>query len=97
MTMPTIRHILDLSTSHLPQRFFEEGCDLTGRHQIDYGMLLWVPDDPTDINNLGADEESDDAAPEIVRLRVYAREHGCDYILLDRDGEVDPNLPTWEW
>lgn len=36
-------------------------------------------------------------APGIVPLIVYAIEIGCTMINLDRDAEVIPNLPTFEW
>ena len=94
-----VRKFLDLSTAHLPERFFEDGSCLTGRYQHDVGMLLWVPDDPTEhVREHGDDpQDCDDAAPEVLAVRLYARSLGCDYILFDADGPEDPNLPVFEW
>lgn len=94
--MPTVRKFLDLSTRYLPRRFFQPGTDLTACYQSEYGMLLWVPDDPDDPGNHRCDDDSDDGAPEIIAVRRYARSLGCDYILFDRDGG-DADLPTWNW
>jgi hypothetical protein len=35
--------------------------------------------------------------PEIEALWRHARAHACDYIRLDADEEVDPDLPVYEW
>ncbi len=92
---PTIRKMLDLSTAHLPARFFEPGCDLSGADLTESGMLLWVAADPAADAAPGASE--DDRAPEVLAVRRYARAQGCDYILFDVNAGVCPDLPTWEW
>jgi sugar phosphate isomerase/epimerase len=78
-----------------------------------YGAWLWVPDDVDarleeyDYTPAGTDC-SDDAAgsrastdaeaiSDIERLWRYARRLGCDYIRLDADADVDPQLPKYEW
>lgn len=95
--MPVIRSFLDLSTAHLPPRFFEDGATLTGRHPTEHGMLLWVPESADEIRKVGASDDCDDAAPEVVAVRLYARALGCDYILFDGDGPVADELPTFTW
>jgi hypothetical protein len=30
-------------------------------------------------------------------VQLHARSLGCDYVLFDRDAEVDPYLPSWQW
>jgi hypothetical protein len=97
-----IRKMLDISTAHLPFRFFDPADssawnNVPLHHETGYGVMVWVPDDPTDINNLGSEEGDDAVPPEIVALWRYARERGCDYIMLDEDGDVLNDLPTWEW
>ncbi len=43
----TVRKFLDLCTSHLPRRFWEDGHPtITGWYEHDVGALMWVPDDP---------------------------------------------------
>lgn len=88
-----IRKMLDLSTAHLPESL---GTDLTAEYGVtayrtEYGFLMWVPDDPSEVN--------DDASvpSEVLIIQKYARALGCDYVLFDRDGPINPNLPTWEW
>jgi hypothetical protein len=98
VSAPTIRRFLDLSTSHLPQKFFlPDGPDLTAAYPTGHGLLLWVPDDPESYVDPEADDDDGDAMIEIITIRRYARAHGCDYILLDADGPECADLPTWRW
>lgn len=94
---PEVRLFLDLSTRHLPRRFFDPGAylDLVGAHPTDVGMILWVPDDPEP--EAAASTYRGDRAPEILRVRTFARALGCDYIMFDRDGPEVAELPTWSW
>lgn len=32
---------------------------------------------------------------EVLAVQRHARSLGCDFVLLDRDGPHDPDLPTW--
>ena len=92
---PRVRHFLDLSTSHLPHDTMQAlaGLDNVVAHQTAYGALLWVPDDPT-----ASAHTMDDPVPdEVLTVQLYARSLGCDYVLFDRDAEVDDRLPTWPW
>ncbi len=86
-----LRTFLDLNTDHLPPRFYDSTtvC-LTGGYHLEHGMLLWVP---LPGECVGGD---DDNAPEVVRLREYAREVGAEYVLLDRDAPHDPTLPIFD-
>jgi hypothetical protein len=34
---------------------------------------------------------------DLKTVLAYARSLGCEWLCLDRDGDVNPNLPTWEW
>lgn len=94
----TIRRVLDLSTAHLPQPLLLFGSrdgtpGVWGNaivYVLDYGFLLWVPDDPTDESN------SYDVPREIVEVQLYAREAHCDYVLFDADGPKNPDLETFD-
>jgi hypothetical protein len=50
----------------------------------DYGWFMWVPEDPED--GLPAD---------LYHIFVYARKVGADYLLIDVDAEVNPDLPVY--
>lgn len=88
--------MLDLSTAHLPAELCSNGLlnDVPGVLVImdgRYGYLVYVPV----TNDLWDDRER---CPEpVARILRYARDHDCDYIYLDADGEVVPDLPCWEW
>jgi len=93
--MPNIRLMLDLSTAHLP----EEVCDNLGAyenvtaHHCICGWLLWIPDDPD-----GSDDALRVPVPDVVlTIQRYARAAGCDWVLFDRDADIDDRLPTWDW
>lgn len=90
-----IHNLLTLSTGHLERRWFEPGAALpTASVALTYGMLLWVPDDIDD-SLLGCAEGDPDNDPAIVALRRFAREHGCDWIMLDSDGPMVRGLQFW--
>lgn len=89
-----IRTILDISTDHLPARFLDANVvTLTGGGHLETGLLLWVPP-PGGCTGSGGTK--DDNAPEVVRLREYARGLGADYVLLDRDAPHDMDLPVFD-
>ena len=93
--VPRRRLILDLSTSHLPEHL---GTDLNAHdavvaYNLEYGWLMWVPDDPV----VDDDDPMGRVPSEVLLIQLYARRWGCDYVLFDADGPVDPNLPAWEW
>jgi hypothetical protein len=94
--MATIRKMLDISTAHLPARFFApETCveaweNVGGVHPTEYGVIVWVPDD---VEN----GEMPDTPEEVTAIRRYARALDCDYIMLDCDAEQLADLPSWEW
>ncbi|MFG3710946.1 hypothetical protein [Micromonospora sp. NPDC047730] len=89
----TVRQFLDLSTSHLPEKV----CDglggypgVTAYEHTAYGWFVWAPSDP----NLDIYEK---VPEEIKAIWRHARKLGCEYVLLERDADDDPNLPTWNW
>jgi hypothetical protein len=91
-----VRQFLDLSTRHLPDRFATQvnltECDGLVVYEMRYGWLLWVPEDPDAREDFGPD-----VPHEVLVVQRYARSLGCDYVMFDRDGPVDPQLPSWDW
>jgi hypothetical protein len=58
------------------------------------------PDDPNyaDVHQAEAQERDLNEIPsEIVTIWRYAEKHDCQYVLLDRDAEKNPDLPTYDW
>ena len=92
---PRIRSFLDLSTNHLPPDVFAELTTLDNvvAYRTTHGALLWVPDDPQASHDFAEDPGPD----EVLAVQLYACRLGCDYILFDGDGDVDPSLPSWTW
>lgn len=102
--MPAIRRMLDLSTAHLTPEMREElplyGRDggapswggAAGVYPTEHGALVWVPDDPEE-----SAANSDEALPlELIVIQKHARRYGCDYILFDADGPMDPGLDVFD-
>ena len=69
---------------------YEDGSELflTIGSYGDYGWFLWVPGTEV-IRN------SDNIPADLTTIFTYARQIGCSYLLLDIDGEVNPNLPVY--
>ena len=94
-TAPPVRRLLDLSTAHLPQHLGSDGlsaADGVTAYQLAYGWLMWVPEDP---DRHAADYP--ELPPEVLTVQRYARRHGCDYVLFDRDADTVADLPTFTW
>lgn len=93
-----IRKVLDLSTMHLTPEVLEDltGFDGVVAYTLDIGYLLWVPEDPEDhAADYGDEEECDGVPDHVLAIQLYARRHGADYVLLDRDGPKNEELPTF--
>lgn len=106
--MATTHTYLDISTAHVTKEEMEAiekiaAVPLALRHAIEpleipvsadtrYGAWLYVPD---------ADPEEDavrrEAYPNIQALIDLARQNDCIYINLDADGEIEPELPRFQW
>lgn len=110
--MTRIISVLDLATSHLPEMLMvgpmtrppKAGERIGPLDSIEgviayphgeYGYLLWVPNDPQDHALVYGDDAT--IPPEVLAVQVYARSLDCDYVLFDRDADVNDALPTWEW
>jgi hypothetical protein len=101
---PNIFKALDLKAGHLPQEVYENLKSFDGviAYSVDYGYLLLVPEDVDKHFSDYADEgegepEEYRTPPALLVVLRHARKLGCDYILLDRDGRIDPGLPTYDW
>jgi hypothetical protein len=99
----TVRTVLDLSTAHLSDNVRQNLNSYEGvtAHEFGYGWLLFVPT-PDTIR--GADVEPDEVEDldeyeyppaEVVAIWQLAEKLNCDYVLFDRDGPTDGNLPTY--
>jgi len=33
----------------------------------------------------------------VLTIQRYARQRGCDYVLLGQDADIIDGLPTWDW
>lgn len=92
-TNAAVRPMLDLATAHLPARLGTDGletADGVTAYPLPHGWLLYVPDRPQD-------HTDDGVPPEVLTVQVYARRHGCDFVLFDCDGPYNPDLPSWDW
>lgn len=55
-----------------------------------YGWFMWVPEDA------GAPVGDDyDMPADLYHIFVYAKQAGADYLLIDIDAEVNPDLPVY--
>lgn len=55
---------------------------------LEHGFLLWVPDSP---------EQAEGTHAAVLKIQLFARKHGCDYVLLDSDGPEEVELSTFDW
>lgn len=98
MPTPHIQPMLDLSTEHVPPDQCARLSYMDGviaYELAEYGYLIWVP--PTDEDAETRDWRRSVVPEEVQRMIDYADSLGCEWIKLDRDGTVDPALPTYAW
>lgn len=89
-----VTKLLTLSMNHIcfstSAMLAESGRELpiTVGSYGDYGWFLWVPkaEDLRTVDNIPAD---------LVIIFTYARQIGCSFLLLDIDGDENPNLPVY--
>jgi hypothetical protein len=74
----------DPRTSHLPDR-----PPTAGGIYGEYGWFMYVQREP--------DPRLDDEFPGLEEVFEFARKHGVDYVLLDRDGPVMDGLASYDW
>jgi hypothetical protein len=85
---------IELSMRHLPidARYELNSFEGMVADELPDGWLVWVP---TDVDDHFADYE-EDAPTEVIDVLRHARTLGCDHILFDTDGPIDPTLPIYE-
>jgi hypothetical protein len=87
-----LRPFLDISSAHISQatRDLLEDRSCRQRHPMDailgcaYGWMIHVP------------EEIDNEPTDLKRVLLHAKKAGADYVMLDCDGPVIEELPTYE-
>jgi len=87
-----VTQTLRLAWGHLPggDPVVLDGLDGVEVHQLgDWGALVYVPEDPE--RWLGQHEVPDDAdlaalALHVLAVQLYARRHGCSWVMFDVDG-----------
>lgn len=97
------RRVAVLSTEHLPA-VCQDGDWPIGivAYRYEEGFLLWVPDAPTDPDNLAHQENAEEGQAyarnyeALLRIQVEARAAGCDYVMFDNDGPVQTAFPTFD-
>lgn len=86
---------LDASTAHMKKgdavklKIRAIICDPRG----EYGWWVHVSDDPADEISLKVAGMS----AEFIGVITYARAHGCNWVLFDRDADHIPGLPVFNW
>ena len=90
--MSAVRCFLDLSTAHLSEedRTLLDACAGHDTGEVlcartPYGWFVY------------ANEERPEISDTLWGLFQAARERGCEYLLLDRDAPVLPDLAVFEW
>lgn len=90
----SVLKFLDLSTGHLPNPdVFEGAAEMFVCFERPEGWFVVVPE----LADIGHIEQKGDVDRALVRIFRYAFERDCAYVLFDRDGFINPNLPRWEW
>lgn len=77
-----IEKILVLSTGHIPEPTADLPCDYYSHGG--YGWLIYA-------------RQQTPEYPELNILLELARSKDCHWLLLDRDGPIEPQLPTYDW
>ena len=86
MTHPTIVKMLDLSTGHVSA---ETAARLdAGNFGYVKGEYGWI------VPTLRLSNEVPD---DLAKVMAYARDLDCSWIMFDRDADIIPDLPTFDW
>lgn len=97
--MAEVRKFLTLSTAHTPVGPWWQDTNactsVLDRDGEDFGVWLWVPDDPR--ASAAAMGEEDAPAEWLLAIQLFARELGCDYVLFDPDGPEEDGLDLFCW
>lgn len=99
---PNIFQMVDLSTAHLTEALGGEDAGILkikgiSVSALECGYLLTVPED---IDETVAEQAKSVGGPipeVIVNIWRFAEEHGCEYVLFDRDASTIEELATYDW
>lgn len=97
MSACDLRHFLVISTSHVGEdtarrldNMSVEDWPCLGGPYGQYGWFLYAHDENAGV---GKDRIPDD----LFAVMMWVRSQGCDYLLLDCDGDEIAELPRFDW
>lgn len=105
MSHVEIEKMLVLSTGHITEetakRLNEEAEELPPFCNIEWGPAFareegWLFYVPKMAEN-GEPDDPEGTPDDLARVFMFAREHGCDWVMLDCDGPQVELLPHHEW
>lgn len=86
-----IQKLLDISTAHIlestAQWLNNTPGDLILYPKAEYGWFIYT----------GSEEFPEDTPEELANAIIYAESLGCHWLVLDRDGEIINELPSFDW
>ena len=94
MKNPIITRALDASTVHITQEDAQnlDRGDAVACYTLDeYGWLVYVGEPESDLENYPGFSDA------FLGLISSCREHGCEYLRLDKDGADYDDMPTFDW
>ena len=90
-----ISKMLTVSTAHISKETAEmldkdtDTLDIVVYNKKEYGWFIYIPF-YYDNNKLYIPKD-------LHNLLIFAKDSSCDWLCLDRDGEILENLETYEW
>ena len=102
--MSEICKMITLSTAHVSEdsiRLLERDtrsggypkAGLVSYQKSDYGFFIYVPSDEEEWK----ETEQEIAREDLKAVAAYARNAGCEWLVLDCDGPKEDTLPLYEW
>lgn len=87
-----ISKMLTISTAHIRKEtpeLLDDGIRYLIVYKKDeYGWFIFVPSYENNVSK---------AMPDLHRLLVFAKDMDCEWLCLDRDGEILEYLPIYKW
>ena len=85
--MLEIQKIMTLSTAHIKEQT-AKFLDKSAYKKSEYGWFLPIEDRSYDTTTIPED---------LKKVIEFAKDHGCSWLCLDRDGPILDYLDTYEW